>query len=514
MAVEGDSLTLSWVKDGQRQWRCEQLPADLCRDGLPMQRQALGELCADLLLDSGLSMPGVDLELLLPLQACQWRLLQGDGDADLTLLDASTLRRLQPRLDWPFSLDDAYLALLTPVGAPAMRLLVGTQRLMLQAWVDVAEAADLRLHRVDWLLASAWSGLVDSCDQLPDELIWLIRSRGGWRVLLLRHGVPELDRWLGDVALAPDLPKAEALEAELKAMLLAWDGDHRPAQAQAQSERTWWITALPQDREQWLAWLEAMAAGPVLGFPQGVNAGVVPTENPLMALALEGRDRLDLLAERRPELGLPPATPLVRESRSLLLQGASWGGGVLLLAFLGLGLMGWWESYQGQQLEALLPVEQTVMATEAKLRRLKARSTSLAKDNRQIAQQLVAVRSGSALLEQLRRITPQGIQLQDLSVNGDAISVSGVVQAGGEPGPLERVNSLILAMAALPATKDDGVKVVKITRADNGDGSDVSFSLRWGLDLTVQPTLAELEALGAKGMAARLRLLELEGVAL
>ena len=512
MAVEGDSLTLSWLKDGKRQWRCERLPADLCRDGLPMQRQALGELCADLLLDSGLSTPGVDLELLLPLQACQWRLLE--GDAELTVLDGEALRQLQPRLDWPFSLENAYLALHASVGTPTMCVLVGTQRLMLQAWVDVVEAADLRLHRVDWLLASAWSGLVGSFDQVPDELIWLIRSRGGWRVLLLRHGFPELDRWLGDVELSPDLAKAEALQAELKAMLLAWDRDHRPAQAQPQWERTWWITALPQDREQWLPWLGAMAEGPVLGFPQGATAGLVSTENPLMTLALEGGDRLDLLAERRPELGLSPAAPPVRESRNLLLQGAAWGGGVLLLTLVGLGVMRWWETYQRQQLEALLPVEQTVLATEAKLRRLKLRTASLEKDNRQIAQQLVAVRSGSALLEQLRRITPQGVQLQDLSVNGDAISVSGVVQAGGRPGPLERINSLVLAMAALPASKEEGVKVVKITRTDKGDGSVVSFSLTWGLDLSVQPTLAEFEALGAKGMAERLRLLELEGVTL
>jgi type IV pilus assembly protein PilN len=220
------------------------------------------------------------------------------------------------------------------------------------------------------------------------------------------------------------------------------------------------------------------------------------------------------LAERRPELGLSPAAPPVRESRNLLLQGAAWGGGVLLLTLVGLGVMRWWETYQRQQLEALLPVEQTVLATEAKLRRLKLRTASLEKDNRQIAQQLVAVRSGSALLEQLRRITPQGVQLQDLSVNGDAISVSGVVQAGGRPGPLERINSLVLAMAALPASKDEGVKVVKITRTDKGDGSVVSFSLTWGLDLSVQPTLAEFEALGAKGMAERLRLLQLKGVAL
>ena len=84
VAVQDETLTLSWLQNGERHWHGADLPADLCRDGLPMQRQALGELCADLLLDCGLSPAAVDLELLLPLQACQWistpRLLGGGND--------------------------------------------------------------------------------------------------------------------------------------------------------------------------------------------------------------------------------------------------------------------------------------------------------------------------------------------------------------------------------------------------------------------------------------------------
>ena len=223
-----------------------------------------------------------------------------------------------------------------------------------------------------------------------------------------------------------------------------------------------------------------------------------------MALALAGGQGLDLLEERRPELGLPAPTPVRRASRSLLLQGAGWGGGVVLLALFGLGAMAWWEGQQAQQLEALLPVEQQVRATEAKLRRLKSRTATLAKDNKQIAKQLVAVRSGSALLEQLRRITPQGIQLKDLSVNDNAIKLSGAVQGGGRPGPLERINALVLALGELPQTLADGVKVVKATRADKGDAATVNFSLTWALDPAVKPSLQRLQDLGAEGMAERL----------
>jgi len=515
VAVQDETLTLSWLQNGQRQWRGVDLPVDLCRDGLPMQRQALGELCADLLLDCGLSPAAVDLELLLPLEACQWRLLAGsDGGADLRGLDAATLRRLAPPLDWPLTLDDAYLALMPQAHAEPVQMLVGAERLMLQAWVDVAEAADLSLQRMDWLLAAAWRGLVAGFDQLPDELVWLIRTKGGWRVLVLANGLPELDRWIRDQDLAPDLAPEEALRLELEALLVSWE--QRPGEGSGASrwERHWWITARPDAQEQWLGWLAASADGPVLGRRSPQTGTVDLHSDPLMALALAGGQGLDLLEERRPELGLPAPTPVRRSSRSLLLQGAGWGGGVLLLAVIGLGAMAWWEGQQDQQLEALLPVEQQVLATEAKLRRLRARTATLAKDNKQIAQQLVAVRSGSALLEQLRRITPQGIQLKDLSVNDNMIKLSGAVQGGGRPGPLERINALVLALGELPQTQADGVKVVKVTRGDKDGASTVNFSLTWALDPAAKPSLQILQDLGAEGMAARLRLLEREGVEL
>jgi type IV pilus assembly protein PilN len=512
MAVQDDMLTLTWMAAGERQWRRVAMPADCCRDGLPMQRESLGEHCADLLLDSGLPPTSVDLELLMPVEACQWRLLAGEGASSLTSL--ADVRSQQPLLEWPFRLDDGYLAAMTTPGGADAQLLVGVQRLMLQAWVDVAEAADLSLRRVDWLLASAWRGLVGSFDQIPADLIWLVRQSGGWRVLLLKNGLPELDRLIGDGELDPAQSRPEALRQQLERTLSSWDAQTGVAETDpAHWQRYWWITARFADQAQWLEWMAQEVHGPILGVPKGdLQLEDAEAPDPLLDLALKGGDALDLLQERRPELGLPSVTPVVQDSRRLLLKGAGWGGGLVLLGLLGLGAMAWWEGYQAQQLEALLPVEQRVLATEAKLRRLKARTITVAKDNKQIAQQLVAVRSGSALLEQLRQIAPQGVQFKDLSVNGDAIKLSGVVIAAGTPGPLERINSLVLTLEALPGSKRDGVKVVKATRSDKADSSQVSFNLTWALDPEAKPSAELLEALGAVGMASRLRMLEQQGV--
>ena len=68
-------------------------------------------------------------------------------------------------------------------------------------------------------------------------------------------------------------------------------------------------------------------------------------------------------------------------------------------------------------------------------------------------------------------------------------------------------------MARLPISKADAVKVLKLTRED-GDSPVVNFSLDWELDPKAGPSIQQLKALGAEGLAERYRLLEQQGVSL
>lgn len=493
LAPASDQLELMWWQQDAWCHRAANLPADICRDGLPLQREALAEFIADLLLESGLPPTVVDLHLMLPLEAGQWRLLEPPAAGRLGSSD--DLRALQPELGWPFPLAEAYLALESPETAGGEQVLVGTERMLLQAWVAVIEAADLRLQQVDWLLAAARRQLVVRLGEAGGDLVWLLQQGRGWRLLLLRHGLPELDRYL---------PAGAELEHQVQQLLAAWQ--HQGG-ASTQPAR-WWITAPQEARQQQLAWCP-WAEGE--GQPS-LLALALPDQAPITAAA----SSIDLLQERRQELGLAGAEAGELPTRPLLLRGSLVGGGVLLLTLLLLGVMGWREAEQARALAALLPVEARVTAAESRLRRMRARTAALRKDNTRLAEQLVAVRSGSALLEQLRRVTPGGVQLQSVRVQGDAIQISGEVAAAMAPGPLERINALVLALAALPMSAADGVEVVKITRpdADKERPAALTFSLRWTLDPAARPSLAELEALGADGLAARYRLLQQAGVAL
>ena len=222
---------------------------------------------------------------------------------------------------------------------------------------------------------------------------------------------------------------------------------------------------------------------------------------------------VDLLRERRIELGLPAQPAPFVSARLLLRRGALLGGAFLLVSFAVTAALSWKGQQQQQQLELLEPVAQRVTAAEAQLRRLRTNTAAVNKKTDVFAQQLVAFRGGSPLLEQLRRITPDGIQLQELLVGEAQIKLLGRVQIGKTPGPLERVNALVLSLSQMPITREQGVKVIKITRED-GDDPAVTFSVEWALNPKVRLSLVQLQDLEAIGLAYRYRLLKQRGVSL
>ena len=220
----------------------------------------------------------------------------------------------------------------------------------------------------------------------------------------------------------------------------------------------------------------------------------------------------DLLRERRLELGLPEPAGAWQPVRPLLLRGALIGGSALLVCVGSIVVMGRIESQQQDQLQVLSPFEQRLQLAEGRLRTSRQRLSTLEKDNRKIAAQLVSVPAGSPLLEQLSRVTPAGVQLEDVAVQNDQITVSGRLGLGGTPGPLERINALALTLQGLPASRRNGVKVLKVT-SDDSEAPSVRFSLDWSLDPTAKPSIEQLQQLGATGLVQRYRLLEQQGVA-
>ena len=214
----------------------------------------------------------------------------------------------------------------------------------------------------------------------------------------------------------------------------------------------------------------------------------------------------DLLQQRRLEFGLPldpaPAPPLL----SLVLKGGAGAVALVLLAlFVLLGLHFRRQVVQAE-VEALNPVEMRVGDAEARLLSMASRRSTLEQQTQSIAEQLVAVRSGSALLEQLRQVTPQGVRLVLVNANPSELLIKGESQG---TDAFQRINALDLNLEALPDMLLDGTTVGRAVADQQGL---IAFSLEAKLDPAMKPTPAHLRGLGAEGLARRFELLQRQGV--
>ena len=214
----------------------------------------------------------------------------------------------------------------------------------------------------------------------------------------------------------------------------------------------------------------------------------------------------DLLQQRRLELGLPLQQAPVSSLLSLVLKGGI--GALVLVMLVLLTLLGLQHRQQLLQAEvdALNPVERRVGDAKARLRTMTSRRSALEQQTQSIAEQLVAVRSGSALLEQLRRVTPQGVRLVSVDANPSKLLIKGESQG---TDAFERINALDLNLEALPGMLLDGTTVVKAQADKQGR---IAFTLEAKFDPAMRPTPAHLRGLGAEGLARRLELLQDEGV--
>ena len=214
----------------------------------------------------------------------------------------------------------------------------------------------------------------------------------------------------------------------------------------------------------------------------------------------------DLLQQRRLELGLPLDPAPVPPPLFLLLKGGM--GTVVLVMLVVLTLLGLQRRQQlvQSEVDALNPVERRVGDAKERLRAMKSRRTTLEQQRQSIADQLVAVRSGSALLEQLRRVTPQGVRLVSVDANPSKLLIKGESQG---TDAFERINALDLNLEALPGMLLDGTTVVKAQADKQGR---IAFTLEAKFDPAMRPTPAHLRGLAAEGLARRLELLRDEGV--
>ena len=275
IAVNNTSLVCCWDQGGRWQQRVVAWPDGVCRDGVPLQREAVGELIADLIFDC--DCPGAELVLCLPLQAASWCVVDGYGSDGSPGLLPQALQAV----DLPFDLAESYIT-----SSPVQEALavVGVPRSLIQGWIEVAELADVPLRRIDWSLTAAQRALHQRTQAWDGDLAWLVMEEKSMRLVVFREGVPEMDHALGE-------HDPLACHREIRACIAEW-------QTRAwTSVLAWWFTVPAAQLDDWTPLVDSAAGECCLNQPlpnwsesleKGAAGDAIDVPSALQQLALLG----------------------------------------------------------------------------------------------------------------------------------------------------------------------------------------------------------------------------------
>lgn len=233
---------------------------------------------------------------------------------------------------------------------------------------------------------------------------------------------------------------------------------------------------------------------------------------------------LDLLREQRQQQGLPDPAQERRTRRSLVLKGALIGTALLAGSVVVTGLLFVRQQWLRAELDRLALVEAQVQAAERRLGAARNTLKTVNDANQALVQGLVNVRSGSALLRDLQRRTPQGVQLTTVEVapGGSSLRLAG---SAADPVAFARINALQIELARSPLLVPTSVTLLKAVRGSNAATAApaapaatppqlVSFEITAAFRKPLPPAaeLLILQELGAQGMVKRLQRLQAEGL--
>ncbi|MEB3318895.1 MAG: NINE protein [Cyanobacteriota bacterium] len=240
---------------------------------------------------------------------------------------------------------------------------------------------------------------------------------------------------------------------------------------------------------------------------------------------------LDLLRERRLELGVQPLSALLPLRPMLIRRGLVIGalvlGGTVGLCVLLVIATQMFRARESQ----LVGYEQLASQLRETIAREGAAVNTLRASNQQMVKRLSDVRSSSALLADVQARVPEGVQLSKVQMlSPSEIRLEGLAR---DPVGFGRVNALELMLRRSPLFQATGVTIEKVervpareveirpTNSSTTAAPPVKVELPSAVSFQMKATLAPLAAnklvevmdrLKAEGMVRRLELLQREGL--
>ena len=225
---------------------------------------------------------------------------------------------------------------------------------------------------------------------------------------------------------------------------------------------------------------------------------------------------LDLLRERRRQIGQEPITVALADRRRLLIQGTTVGAIVLGVMVGLIGLVYLRHQMVLGQMGQLTAVEAEAVQLRQQLGARKARLAQIITINNHLVVALTSVRSSSALMKELQIRLPVGIQLSAVDTAGGSLVLRGQTF---DPEAFERINALQLELQKSPLLDPTGIVLTKVERRPPdanlpaGVRPSVAFEVSAGFaQISASQQLQILRQLGSGGLARRLELLQREGL--
>lgn len=233
---------------------------------------------------------------------------------------------------------------------------------------------------------------------------------------------------------------------------------------------------------------------------------------------------LDLLRERRADLGQASLLPFLAKRTTTLRLGVLIGGSLVIAAAGATALVFLGNQYIQSQMANIERVEAEATALRARVESANAKLSKQVAANRTLARSLTTVRASSALLSELQLRTPDGVQLVSAMEQGTTLVLQG---RAVDPEAFTRINALQLELQNSPLLKAQDVTLKKLERgkdqANNnqvgirkaalGQTQPVDFELTGSFaDLSPEDLLKVLKSHGSSGLASRLQLLQQEGL--
>lgn len=165
------------------------LPEFTIQQGKPMQVEALGDLIGDVLLRDGLMEACVMASL--PQEAVEWRVIHW-ASSKVPENGLEALRRENPELGLPYSLEEATMDLRPLEGEPGKQLMASARREVVEGWIKVFDQAGTTLDRLACPRACRLAALQGQLEGIRAGTLVVLLSRrvGGSQLVAIRDGVP------------------------------------------------------------------------------------------------------------------------------------------------------------------------------------------------------------------------------------------------------------------------------------------------------------------------------------